>query len=516
MQNLSVVLLSTSVAKLYRKKLAVVARGTEGSGEYGETSGMGRRVAGDMAARVFYIAIALENIAVALLGFFIYSFLNGNSSSDGDGEVEGTLLQIDYCEHPFSSSYFCIAVFCGCIDAIFSSLLSMVISKEWVACLFYHYDIDDDDDDDDSKKNESSLSSKEKTQNQLAKANAFLSQIDLVIATGCPLLVSNLISSHGYHCTLIVMIAQHLFGAMIIIFCIKKAVLLQPKLAHIGDTATTNVLNTQDEKSKENEKYIQKKKFDDSNQHLSQEPKQNFSQSFPKIFTTLPLYTKLISSSYILLYFTILSPGAMLNSWMNSMNDDDSNDTPIVTEQTIAYFGSASQFCGAIATFITPFIIRRTKSLQKASAMTQWFQSICILYGFSCFYRLDALQEITIKGVTRTKNSSNSTSDTSLMIQFLTSIGLSRVGLWSFDLVERQVLQETVPRKHQTLFFNGEKSLTQFFSLGMMGLCYIYPNPQSFIVLVACSVVAVCLSSIIIAISLFYYKNMNGIKQKKE
>ena len=78
MQNLSVVLLSTSVAKLYRDKLAVATCGTGKSGEGGEISTMGKGVIGDKAARVFYIAIALENMAVALLGFYMHLSFNGN------------------------------------------------------------------------------------------------------------------------------------------------------------------------------------------------------------------------------------------------------------------------------------------------------------------------------------------------------------------------------------------------------------------------------------------------------
>ena len=117
-------------------------------------------------------------------------------------------------------------------------------------------------------------------------------------------------------------------------------VYLQPNLAQVGgDTSAATFITTQQEKKKENEN-IQKKKPDDSNHNSSQYQQQYSSLSFSKILATLPLHTKLISSSYILLYFTILSPGAMLNAWMNSMNDNDNQDSnPIVTEQTIAYFG---------------------------------------------------------------------------------------------------------------------------------------------------------------------------------
>lgn len=211
--------------------------------------------------------------------------------------------------------------------------------------------------------------------------------------------------------------------------------------------------------------------------------------SFISIFMALPIQTRLISISYILLYFTILSPGAMLNSWMNSISN--------MNENTIAYFGSISQLCGAAATLVSPILVKKTKSLQRASILSQSFQAICILYGSTCFYRLHLMSSNINEPPLPTETSIDMEGNT-LMINFLISISISRIGLWSFDLVERQVLQESVPRFHQTVFFNGEKSLTQLFSLCMMALCYIFPNQNSFIILVMCSLTAVCFSTVLL------------------
>ena len=127
-QNLSVVLLSTSVAKIYRKKLAAGAwdgRSREKSDGGGEISSVRGEEA---AAKTFYIAIAMENTAVALLGFFMYAFFNHAPHDNGNDYGDGVnLLQHGYCEHPFSSHYFCIAVLCGCIDAV--SIMSLQMNK---------------------------------------------------------------------------------------------------------------------------------------------------------------------------------------------------------------------------------------------------------------------------------------------------------------------------------------------------------------------------------------------------
>lgn len=341
---------------------------------------------------------------------------------------------------------------------IFSSLLSMVISKEWVALLFYKVRKDHHED----------------ARHNLAKANAFLSQIDLAVGTICPLLVSYLISLYGYQYVLMIEVVQHIIGAVMIIFCIRRAVSLCPDL--IDGTYISKTLDEKEERSTNEEK----------GSTTGNEPSD---MSIQKMFKQQTTNTKLISVAYILLYFTILSPGAMLNAWMNSMNEK-------ITETTIAYFGSISQFCGVIATFVTPLLIRNTKTLQVASAYSQWFQTICIWYGFYCFYQLNQLNTSSSDiAMSHEKNNASS-----LMLQFLISIGLSRIGLWSFDLVERQILQQSVPKEHQTLFFNGERSATQFLSLCMMAMCYIFPDPDTFLVLVIGSVMAVSLSSVLIFI----------------
>lgn len=253
----------------------------------------------------------------------------------------------------------------------------------------------------------------------------------------------------------------------VIIACIKKALNARPDLA----------LEVQ-----------LRKEPTDANKVKQQQ------QSFPRLFMMLPIRTKLITTAYALLYFTVLSPGARMNAWVNSL-DQDLN---IVSEKTIAYFGSSSQFFGALATFISPFLIKNTFSLSKASAISQWSQTFFILYGAWCFHTLNTINSESLSNSTKTEEVFRS-----LIYQFLISLSLSRVGLWTFDLVERQLIQESVPRCYQTVFFNGEKACTQSLTLLMMILCYIYPDPSSFGILVLSSVSAVCLSSVLVFFSNF-------------
>mmetsp|Transcript_4312 Transcript_4312/g.6579 ORF Transcript_4312/g.6579 Transcript_4312/m.6579 type:complete len:327 (-) Transcript_4312:256-1236(-) len=326
----------------------------------------------------------------------------------------------------------------------------MIISKEWVAILSVT----------DSPRKEKACSDE-----GLAKANAFLSQIDLTVATLSPIIISYAIQKVGYHQVLILLIAQHLLGALVIIAAVRRAVSLVPQLF---------IPRLHERKNSEDKIIATPTRI-----------------SFLQVFRSLTVRTRLITIAYALLYFTILSPGAMLNSWMNTLGDSDGQVK--MNETMIAYAGSASQFCGAIATFLSPHLIRATKSLLVSSAISQWFQGACIMYGAACFYQL--------------KNSISSlgTKSNSTILQFLVAISLSRIGLWTFDLVERQLLQESVPKHYQTLFFNGEKAITQIVSLAMMGLCYCFPDPSSFGLLVYSSVCAVFLSSVFIGVS-FWFK----------
>lgn len=322
----------------------------------------------------------------------------------------------------------------------------MIISKEWVASLFGSNKINRDYDE----------------SYGLSKANARLSQIDLIVATICPIMISWGIESFGYYKVMSILIAQHLVGSLVIVFSAKQAILSHPSL-------TLRVAEAKQEDRKDNK-----------------------GASFTTVYNSLPVQTKLVSLAYVLLYLSVLSPGGILNAWMNSLHG-----RIYVNEKMIAYAGSTSQLLGAISTLISPYIIRHSPTLQHASAFTQWTQSVCILFGAYSFFRINNYDKYA-------DESRGEAVGSFLLLHFFASISLSRIGLWTFDLVERQLLQESVSKSNQTVFFNGEKGATQILSLVMMGLCYIFSGPESFTVLVSVSVAAVTFSSILLGVSILY------------
>jgi Ferroportin1 (FPN1) len=370
------------------KNLAVVSLSTTAANFYHSTS------------NPFVKATIIENIAVvlggALLSLFAYT----------SNEI--------VCEAPFASSLFGIALICACIDAVATSLLTTIISKEWVAVLFPN-------------------------SHALASANARLSQIDLLAATLCPILVSSILELGGYSVVLSLLISQHALGAFVILRQIDRALKLKPHLVIAS-----------------------------SEKGGFRKDSGSFNPFCIFMDNVVPLRAKLVTASFVLLYFTVLSSGAVMTAWLNSSHTH---------QQTIAWFGSACNLVGAFATVAAPPLIRRVGKFH-AGVLAQLGQCACCIMASLAFYR----------------SSNNAV--------FLILVVASRMGVYVFDLAERQILQESVPRLRQTIFLSTERGLRELALFGMMYLSYWHSKPESFGILVNFSTAASILSSFLLAIAL--------------
>ena len=96
-----------------------------------------KRSSGSGGSSSFLCATVLENMAVALIGVFLYSFLQSSdefsimpSSSGGDYDYDDADGESSFlakstsssssCDDPLSSTYFRLALVCGAIDAVSS------------------------------------------------------------------------------------------------------------------------------------------------------------------------------------------------------------------------------------------------------------------------------------------------------------------------------------------------------------------------------------------------------------
>lgn len=394
--------LRATAAMTLAKNLAVVTLSTTAANLFHSTNNS------------FFKATILENLAVVSGGILLYVFAY---SSD-----EAT------CEAPFSSILFGIAIACACIDAVSTSLLTTVISKEWVAVLYPN-------------------------SHMLASANARLSQIDLLAATLSPILVSLIVERGGYPTVLFLLVSQHAVGAFLILRNIERAMQLKPHLAVIASSSSSAAM----------EKGPIKKT-------ILVNPFCIF------LDDVVPLRAKMVTASFVLLYFTVLSAGAVMTAWLNSTH---------TAERTIAGFGSACNLVGALATILAPPLIRRFGNF-RAGVVAQFGQCACCILATMAFhqYRLTG-------------------NDNTYMPAFLLSVVASRTGLYVFDLAERQMLQESVPRARQTVFFNTERGLRELALFGMMYLSYLHSKPESFDILVNLSAAAGMLSTVILTMAMF-------------
>lgn len=140
----------------------------------------------------FVWAAVSENTAVVCGGVFLILFVLRQQD-------ESSPSSASLCHAPMHSPLFHSALMLGCIDAICSSLLSTVISKEWLVLLF-----------------------SASPPSELALANARLSQIDLVLATLAPLYVSKVIQTVGYTRAFAIVAGQHVLGAFVILYSLPK------------------------------------------------------------------------------------------------------------------------------------------------------------------------------------------------------------------------------------------------------------------------------------------------------
>ena len=139
---------------------------------------------------------------------------------------------------------------------------------------------------------------------------------------------------------------QHAFGAVLIVASVQRALRLQPQLG----VAST-------------------KKESRAQSLWMANPLSIFRD------TLVPLKAKMVKAAFVLLYCTVLSPGSMLNAWLNSIRQQNQG---IVSEQVIALFGSTSNLFGALATLVTPPLIKWF-GIYKAGNLLQFAQAACVV-----------------------------------------------------------------------------------------------------------------------------------------
>jgi hypothetical protein len=273
----------------------------------------------------------------------------------------------------------------------------------------------------------------------------------------CRIFVSTIVQLAGYKMVVIILVIQHAVGALVIHANIKRALTLQPHLAF--DSAVRAKESSLNKPSA-----------------LQINPFNIFFDN------TIPRRSKMVTIAYVLLYCTVLSPGAVLNAWLNSR----------VSARTIAWFGSSANLLGALATLLAPPLIAIFDKY-RVCVLAQFFQCACVVIAAFSFNR-------SMNSAGDAHDDDNDADSWLFVGGFLVPLALSRIGFWAFDLSERQIMQGTIPREKQTLYLTTERGLTQLVSLSMMCVCYVFSDPASFGILVNISATSVVSASVVLGI----------------
>jgi hypothetical protein len=366
----------------------------------------------------FVLATIIENLAVVVGSSFLWWYTKTDTIDDS----------------PLQSTLFIMAMMLGCVDAICSSLLTTVIGKDWTAKLF------------------------PSSPSELSQANARLSQIDLLCATIAPLYVSEAIHIVGYSRAFYLLVGQHIVGGIMIIGLVQHAFKLEPKLRQVSQSVTPK----ESETLQDIESWINPFKTIYGNPQVS-------------------AGVKCVTTAYLCLYCTVLSPGGLLNAWLQQ--------SQLATEDAIAWTGSLSNLLGACATVISPLWIRSCGfDFYLAGFLAQASQTVCIWSAGLTVYQLTSTAfKVDIAATQQT-----------ILMWFLIPVAVSRIGLWTFDLVERQLIQESSGAGMMG-YFTAEGALTQLCSLWMTFLGYHYGD-ESFHFLIYLSVGNVSLAFLLLLI----------------
>ena len=182
--------------------------------------------------------------------------------------------------------------------------------------------------------------------------------------------------------------------------------------------------------------------------------------------------TFLPSMAYVFLYFTALCPGPLMSAYLLTRG---------MQELHISIYQAVSSVVGVGATFLAPHLIS-TMGMEKAGLFSIWFQQGFLLLSVIAFFLFN----------NDTSSLALDASDpTSTIWIFLGCLVLSRMGLWSFDLAERQIMQEYVPKEKRGLINGVEFSLTNVFFVGSYLMGVIASRPDQFQWLVSLSFLAV-------------------------
>ncbi|KAJ3005932.1 UNVERIFIED_CONTAM: hypothetical protein HDU68_004350 [Siphonaria sp. JEL0065] len=190
-----------------------------------------------------------------------------------------------------------------------------------------------------------------------------------------------------------------------------------------------------------------------------------------KTYTTHRMF--LASLSLALLYLTTLSFGNVMITYLISLQ---------YSPTFLAIMRSFSVLAGLLATYTAPVLIRNI-GLPKTGLISIWSQVLCLIPVLVSFFISD-----------------NPSLQTFL---FFAGITFSRVGLWSFDMSEMELLQKHVIGEDVGLFNGCEFSLQNWFELLSYVVTMVWSRADefwvsAFVTVGSVSLAALCFTAFVV------------------
>mmetsp|Transcript_112796 Transcript_112796/g.364145 ORF Transcript_112796/g.364145 Transcript_112796/m.364145 type:complete len:453 (+) Transcript_112796:229-1587(+) len=214
-----------------------------------------------------------------------------------------------------------------------------------------------------------------------------------------------------------------------------------------------------------------------------QEPESEVSSSLPsplsllkgaRILWALDPQARSYAIAMACLNFTVLSPSSLLSAWLRSHG---------VQPRALAAFRGASELAGCLGTLLAPAMMRQ-RGAARAGLLLQRGQLAALLAAGAAFCKMGGAREAPVMEAT-----------------FMGALALSRVGLWGFDLCERQLVQTAAEPSTAVLLFSFESAAAEAAVLCMLAVSLLFSAASQFGVLVGLSVAAVGTASALLQAS---------------
>jgi len=177
----------------------------------------------------------------------------------------------------------------------------------------------------------------------------------------------------------------------------------------------------------------------------------------------------LASVAYSSLWCTVLDNGTLMTAYLYSYQSDGKNAIDV---SVIGSFRGAGAIFGLIGTVLFPRLLKMFgNSIEKAGLVSLWLFWLLLVPGL-----------IALAAVGQ--------STTSVYIVMI-SMAVSRIGLWSFDLAETQIMQEYIVEEERGTVNSMQTALYQAFYVFIQFGGIIFHKPQQFVVLIVFSVIMV-------------------------